>query len=91
MAGDVGHLVNAWALGWSVLLTAGYLADLTAWSWMKALRDRGVFKVMLLSTGAVVLGLALAGVREQGAMLVAWAVISASLKLLCDSVVAAPE
>jgi len=91
MAGDgLAHLVGAWAVGWSALLTAGYLAELTAWSWMKALRDQGVFKTMLLSTGAVVLGLALAGVREQGAMLAAWAAVCASVKLLCDSL-AAPE
>jgi hypothetical protein len=89
MTGDgLGTLVDAWALGWSVLLAAGYLAELSAWSWMKALRERGAFKWMLMSTGAVVVGLALAGVREQGAMLVAWAVVCASVKLLCDSVAA---
>ena len=91
MASDgVARLVDVWALGWSVLLTAGYLAELTTWSWLKALRDRGVLKPMLLSTGAVVLGLGLGGVRDQGATLAAWAVVCASVKLLCDSL-AQPE
>ena len=79
---------DAWATGWSIVLMAGYLADFTPWGWMKALRDRGVLKGMLLSTGAAVLGFALAGAAEQGAMLVTWAIICASVKLLCDSVLA---
>lgn len=89
MTGDgLGTLVDAWALGWSALLTAGYLAELSAWSWMKALREPGAFKWMLLSTGALVAGLMLGGVRDQGAMLAAWAVVCAAVKLLCDSLAA---
>jgi hypothetical protein len=89
MGGDgITRVAEAWATGWSIVLMAGYLAELTPWGWMKALRDRGVLKAMLLTTGAAVLGFALAGVREQGAMLAAWAIICASVKLLCDSLVA---
>jgi len=84
----ITSVAEAWATGWSIVLMAGYLAELTPWGWMKALRDRGVLKGMLLSTGAAVLGFALAGVREQGAMLAAWAIICASVKLLCDSLLA---
>lgn len=81
-------MAEAWAAVWSVVLMAGYLAEFTPWKWMKTLREGGVLKGMLLSTGAAVLGFALAGVREQGAMLAAWAIICASVKLLCDSLLA---
>jgi hypothetical protein len=81
----VTRIAEAWATVWSLVLTAGYFAEVTPWSWMKALRDRGVLKAMLLTTGAAVLGFALGGVREQSALLAAWAAVSASLKLLCDT------
>ena len=85
MEDGIAGLVNAWALAWSVVLMAGYLADFTPWGWLKSLRERGVVKHMLLSTGALMLGLTLAGAGEHGAMLLAWAMISVSVKLLCDS------
>ena len=91
MGDGVAQLSEAWALGWSVALMAGYLAEVTPWAWLKALRNRVVLKGMLLSTGAAVFGFALAGVREQGAMLAAWAIVCASVKLLCDSLGAAEE
>ncbi len=81
----ITRVAEAWATAWSIVLMFGYLAEFTPWEWMKALRDRGVLKGMLLSTGAIVLGFALAGAAEQGAMLVTWAIICASVKLLCDS------
>jgi hypothetical protein len=81
----VTRIAEAWAAAWSVVLTAGYLAEVTPWEWMKALRERGVLKAMLMTTAAAVLGFALAGVREQGALLAAWAAVSASVKLLCDT------
>jgi hypothetical protein len=43
-----------------------------------------VAKFMLLSTGAAVLGLTLAGAREPSAVLAAWAIITSSVKLLYD-------
>lgn len=88
MAGEgIASLVDAWAMGWTVVLMAGYLADVTPWGWMKALRGRGVFRAMLLWTGGVVLGLTLAGAREHSAMLLVWTFVCASLKLLCDTLV----
>ena len=87
----IGTMAEAWATAWSVALAAGYLAELTPWAWMRVFRDRGVLKVMLLSTGAAVLGFTLAGVGEEGAMLATWAIICASLKGLCDSLVTAEE
>ena len=87
----VTKVAEAWATIWSLVLMAGYLAELTPWGWMKVLRDRGVLKGMLLSTGAIVLGFSLGGVREQGAMLAVWAIVCASVKLLCDALVTAEE
>ena len=86
MEDGIARLVNAWALAWTLVLMAGYLAEFTPWEWMKALRARSVLKHMLLSTAAALVGLTLAGVREQSAMLAAWALVSTSVKLLCDSI-----
>jgi hypothetical protein len=92
MGGDgITRMAEAWATVWSVALMAGYLAEATPWGWMKVLRERAVLKGMLLSTGAVVVGLALGGVFEQGAMLATWGVVCASVKLLCDALVPAEE
>ena len=87
----IARMAELWAAAWSVALMAGYLAELTPWTWMKALRDRAVLKGMLLATGAAVLGLILGGGTEQGAMLAAWAIVCASVKLLCDALVPAEE
>jgi hypothetical protein len=81
----ITRIAEAWATAWSLVLTAGYLAEVTPWTWMKSLRDRVVLKAMLLTTAAAVLGFVLGGVREQGALLAAWAAVSASVKLLCDT------
>ena len=92
MGGDgITRMAEAWATIWAMALMAGYLAELTPWGWMKALRERAVLKGMLLSTGAVIVGLALGGVREQAAMLAAWALVCASVKLLCDAMVPAED
>ena len=81
----IARLVDAWALSWSLVLMSGYLADFTPWPWMKSLRSRAVLRHMLLSTGAVLVGLILAGVREQSAILATWAIVCASVKALCDT------
>ncbi len=64
MEDGIARLVDAWALAWTVVLMAGYLAEFTPWEWMKALRARSILKHMLLSTTAAFVGLILAGVRE---------------------------
>src|SRR5438552_169065 len=38
-ATDMGRLVGAWMLGWSVLLVIGYVAELTPWPGLRVLRS----------------------------------------------------
>jgi len=77
--------VDSWAVTWSLVLLVGYVADLTPWPGLKALRSGPVAKVMLALSIAAVLGLTLAGARESSAILAAWAIITSSVKLLYDS------
>jgi hypothetical protein len=77
--------VDSWAVAWSALLLLGYVAELTPWPSLKALRANSVARVMLALSAAVVLGLTLAGARESSAILAAWAIITSSVKLLYDS------
>jgi hypothetical protein len=77
--------VDSWAVVWSVLLLLGYLAELTPWPALKALRGDAVAKALLALSMAAVLGLTLAGARESSAILAAWAIVTSSVKLLYDS------
>lgn len=76
--------VDTWAIVWSALLLAGYVAELTPWPGLSALRGSTTAKYLLLSSAAAVLGLTLAGAREPSAILAAWAIITSSVKLLYD-------
>ena len=82
---EIRVFVDAWAVAWSAILLLGYLADLTPWPSLKALRENAVAKVMLVMSAAAVLGLTLAGAREASAILAAWAIVTSSVKLLYDS------
>jgi hypothetical protein len=82
---DIRIFVDSWAVAWSVVLLVGYVAELTPWPSLKALRANGVAKVMLVTSAAAVLGLTLADAREASAILAAWAIITSSVKLLYDS------
>ena len=77
--------VDSWAVAWSAVLIVGYLAELTPWPSLKALRADSVARVMLALSIAAVLGLTLAGAREASAILAAWAIITSSVKFLYDS------
>ena len=77
--------VDSWAVAWSALLLVGYVAELTPWPSLKALRGDSVARVMLALSAAAVLGLTLAGAREPSAILAAWAIITSSVKFLYDS------
>jgi hypothetical protein len=72
-------------VAWSALLLLGYVAELTPWPSLKALRTDSVARVMLALSAAAVLGLTLAGAREPSAILAAWAIITSSVKFLYDS------
>ena len=77
--------VDSWAVAWSAVLLLGYVAELTPWPALKALRADAVARLMLALSAAAVLGLTLAGAREPSAILAAWAIITSSVKLLYDS------
>ncbi len=77
--------VDSWAVAWSAVLLLGYVAELTPWPALKALRTDSVARVMLALSAAAVLGLTLAGAREPSAILAAWAIITSSVKFLYDS------
>jgi hypothetical protein len=76
--------VDAWAVVWTALLLAGYVAEATPWPGLRVLRGATVARYLLLSTTAAVLGLTLAGAREPSAILAAWGIIASSVKLLYD-------
>jgi hypothetical protein len=78
----IGLIVGAWMLAWSVLLTLGYIADLTPWPWLRVLRSQGTTRVLLLSSTALVGGFSLAGVTEYCAVLAAWVILCSSLNWL---------
>jgi hypothetical protein len=78
----VGMLVGAWMLGWTVLLTLGYLADLTPWPWLRVLRSPGMTRVLLLTSTALVGGFTFAGVTQYCAVVATWAVLCSSLNWL---------
>ena len=77
--------VDSWAVAWSAVLLLGYVAELTPWPSLMALRADSVARTMLALSAAAVLGLTLAGAREPSAVLAAWAIITSSVKLLYDS------
>jgi hypothetical protein len=76
--------VDGWAILWTALLLAGYVAEATPWPGLSVLRGNTVARYLLLSTSAAVLGLTLAGAREPSAILAAWGIITTSVKLLYD-------
>ena len=77
--------VDSWAVAWSAVLVLGYVAELTPWPSLKALRADSVVRAMLALSAAAVLGLTLADAREPSAILAAWAIVTSSVKLLYDS------
>jgi hypothetical protein len=77
--------VDSWAVAWSAVLLLGYVAELTPWPSLKALRADSLVRTMLALSAAAVLGLTLAGAREPSAVLAAWAIITSSVKFLSDS------
>jgi len=82
---QIRFFVDSWAVAWSAVLLLGYIAELTPWPSLKALRADSVARVMLALSAAAVFGLTLAGAREPSAILAAWAIITSSIKFLYDS------
>jgi hypothetical protein len=81
---DIRIFVDSWAVAWTAVFLAGFVAELTPWPGLKALRGHAVARFMLLSSAAVVLGLTFLDAREASAVLAAWAIVISSVKLLYD-------
>jgi len=79
---DVGFLVGAWMVAWSVLLALGYLADFTPWPALRVLRSQGATKALLMASSALVGGFTLAGVTQYCALLATWAILFSSINWL---------
>lgn len=75
---------NLWAVVWMAVFGLGYAAEQTPWPQLKSLRSPATSRVMVFASAAVVLGLTLGGASEPGAVLAAWAIVIASVKLLCE-------
>ena len=78
----VGLLVGTWMVAWSVLLTLGYVANLTPWPRLRVLRSQGVTRVLLLASTALVGGFTLAGVTQYCAVVATWVILCSSLNWL---------
>jgi hypothetical protein len=81
---QVANLVDMWTVVWTVLLLAGYLAELTPFPRLAALRTTTAASVMLLTSSLVVFVLILADHSEAAAVLVAWAIVTCSVKLIWE-------
>jgi len=86
MAGDqpVRALTECWIGGWTLLLAAGLLADMTPWPGLRAFRTPGVYSSMLLASSAVVLFLILVGLSRSATEITIWAILACMIKHLVD-------
>ncbi|HVR71185.1 MAG TPA: hypothetical protein VMT87_10110 [Vicinamibacteria bacterium] len=78
----INLFVDSWTIGWTALLALGYLADLTPWPRLSALRSPSVAKLLLLSSTAVVLGFTFAAADTATATIATWAIVFSSLNWL---------
>jgi hypothetical protein len=82
---SIAHFVDVWTVAWTAIIGMGYVAQFTPWPRLKFLKSNAMAHLMMLSSAAVVLGLTLMEASEIAAVLTAWAVIIASVKLIYDS------
>jgi hypothetical protein len=78
----INVFVEGWTVGWTALLAIGYLADLTPWPRLSALRSPFAAKLMLLSSTVVVFVLTLADAPKATTTLTTWAIVFSSLNWL---------
>lgn len=78
----VTAFVDWWTLCWTVLLVLGYVAELTPWPRLRALRSPGASRTMLAFSTAIVAGFTLAGQTRASAVVAAWAIVFASVNWL---------
>ena len=74
--------VDGWTLGWTALLAVGYVAELTPWPGLRALRSPSAAKLLLATSMAVVFGFTLAGAVKATTTIATWAIVFSSLNWL---------
>lgn len=78
----INVFVDGWTVGWTALLAVGYVADLTPWPQLRALRSPLAAKLLLASSMAVVFGFTLAGAAKATTTIATWAIVFSSLNWL---------
>lgn len=85
MSEQINTFVDVWTVAWTLVVAAGYLAELTPFPRLSILRSTPVLHGLLVSSAAVVLGLTVLERPRAAALVTAWAIIAASIKLLWDA------
>ena len=78
----INVFVDGWTVGWTVLLALGYVAELTPWPGLRALRSPLAAKLLLATSMAVVFGFTLAGATKATTTIATWAIVFSSLNWL---------
>ena len=78
----INLFVDGWTVGWTAVLVLGYVADLTPWPRLSALRSPLAAKLLVLSSMAVVFGFTLAGATKATTSVATWAIVFSSLNWL---------
>jgi hypothetical protein len=78
----INLFVESWTVGWTALLAVGYLAELTPWPRLSALRSPFTAKLLLLTSMAVVLGFTLAGATKATTTITTWAIVFSAINWL---------
>lgn len=78
----INGFVDTWTVGWTALLALGYVADLTPWPGLRALRSPLAAKILLATSMAIVFGFTLAGATKATTTIATWAIVFSSLNWL---------
>jgi hypothetical protein len=77
-------LTDTWIGGWTLMLAAGLIAEMTPWPALRAFRAPGVYGKMLMASSAVVLFLILIGLSRAATEITIWAILACVIKHLVD-------
>ena len=78
----INTFVDGWTVGWTALLAIGYVAELTPWPGLRALRSPVAARILLATSMAVVFGFTLAGATKATTTIATWAIVFSSLNWL---------
>jgi hypothetical protein len=82
---SVKLLTETWIGGWTLLLAAGFAAELTPWPALRVLRAPGVYNSMLVASAGVVLFLTLVDLSRAATEVTTFAILACVIKYLVDS------